>query len=366
MDQPYHMLSYIHESPEALRLTLQANEEKVKKIAADALTRKVDKVVVAGLGSSYTAAVMAAPLFYLHCPFPCLVLNAEDTKYYADRWIDERSLVVVISRSGERGAVVDTLKLANTNGALGVAVTGVADSLLAQNSRLTLVTQEGPEITFPKTKSVTTCAGMLMRLGLTLADTIDQMAVQRNQMLTNAPDILQKNIHAIEPRIKFLIPFITSHKNLNVVGSCSNYGVALEAAVKVQEASFITTRGDSIAGLLQGPIGALNSDWLVVALTMAEDEAQIQELLKLLRDFGAHAMVVHPTGMDFSSYCDKSIILVEGQDPFLAALQYLPVVQFMAYYWTVSRGMNPDEPSSMRKILGSILPPGRQEPELKK
>ena len=78
-------------------------------------------------------------------------MSAPELGYYAPRLVDVQTLVVVVSRSGERGAVVNALADSLQRGAFGVAVTGVADSLLAQTAQLTLLTAEGPEITFPKT-----------------------------------------------------------------------------------------------------------------------------------------------------------------------------------------------------------------------
>ncbi len=366
MNTSYHMLSYIHESPSTLEKTLQVNQETIQEIAQRARAMKVNKVVLSGLGSSYTAAVMAAPIFQQYCAFPTAVINSEEMNYYAERWIDGQSLVVVVSRSGERGAVIDTLNLANQKGALVVAVTGVADSLLAQNSKLSLITQEGPEITFPKTKSVTACAGIMMRLGLELAAADNVKAKKCLENLLALPALIDRTTKAIEPQLQALMPLVKKCRLLNVTGTCSNYGVALEAAIKVQEASFIPTRGDSTAGLLQGPVGALNPDWLVLALVMPEDLPLSKELLKLVKQFNAHSFAVVPQNLELGDVCEHPIKIPESVDPFLAALVYLPVVQLLAYYWTVEKGMNPDEPSSMESILKSILPPGRQEPELRK
>lgn len=366
MPAKYHMLDYIHESPAALDKTFQFNQAEAQEIVRRAKEMKVNKVVLTGLGSSHTAAMMAAPLFQQFCPLPTAIINSEECRYYASRWIDERSLVVVVSRSGERGAVIDAIKLANQKGSLAVAITGVADSLLAQNSRISLITQEGAEITFPKTKSVTACAGMMMLLGLELADEKDVQAKGLLKDLLTLPSRIDENTQAIEPRIQELMPAIKSCKLLNVTGTASNFGVALEAAIKAQEAAYVPTRGDSTAGLLQGPVGALNPDWLVMALVLPQDEALNLELLRLVRQFGAKSIAVHPKGIDLAKACDHSLLLPHGADPFLAALTYLPALQLLVYYWTVERGMNPDVPSSMNSILKSILPPGRKEPELRK
>jgi glucosamine--fructose-6-phosphate aminotransferase (isomerizing) len=362
----YHMLDYIHESPKALERTLQDIEKDIQAIAMKGHETGLERVVLSGVGSSYTSCLMAQPLFQVHCPMPVAVINSEESGYYAERWITDKSLVVVVSRSGERGAVIDTLKAAEEKGALGVAVTGVADSLLAQSARTALITREGPEITFPKTKSVITCTGTLLRLGLALADPTDSAAAERLAKLKAMPAIMADFIQIIEPQLQTLMPRIAAHKLVNVVGTGSNHGAALEAAIKVQEASYIPTRGDSTAGLLQGPVGALNPDWMVYALVLPQDLELTRQLLRLTQGFKAYNLAVHPAGLDLAGLADDEILTPHFDDPYLAALAYLTAVQLLAYYWTVERGMNPDAPSSMTSILEAILPPGREEPELRK
>jgi len=205
----------------------------------------------------------------------------------------------------------------------------------------------------------------MMLLGLELADEKDRAAKILLQQLMALPSRIEENTQALEPHIQELIPVIKDCRLLNVTGTCSNYGVALEAAIKAQEAAFIPTRGDTTAGLLQGPVGALNANWLVMALVMPQDEPLNRELLKLVRQFGAKSVGVYPKELDLPASCDYSLVLPNGADPFIAALAYLPALQLMVYYWTVERGMNPDVPSSMNSILESILPPGRNEPELR-
>ncbi len=248
-----------------------------------------------------------------------------------------------------------------------MAVTGVEDSLLAQHATTSILTKEGPEITFPKTKSVTTCAGILMRLALAFADEWNVgLDIKRYiKQLTTVPNIIDRNIVTCIDFINENLKWITQHSLLNVVGTCSNYGVALEAAVKVQEAAYVPTRGNTTAGLLQGPIGALNKDWLVVALVMQSDLVLSQELVELAHGFGAHSICVCEETLPSISNCDRQLFISTTNNPYLSALEYLPIVQLLTYYWAVEKGLNPDEPSSMDRILNSIVPKGRKEPEFR-
>lgn len=358
----YHMHHYIYESPASLRATLTDNESQIKTILQAGAKKKIDKVVLSGLESSFTAAAIAHPIFQIHCQYPVLLINSEEMGYYQDRWVDAHTLIISVSRSGERAAVIDTLKNANERGALIVAVTGVADGLLAQSAAITLLTREGPEITLPKTKSVVTCTAMLMCLGLAFSHAHDQQAAQRLQTLQHLAEPMEKTIRALDPQISAALPAIKQHKLINVVGTCSNHGVALEAAIKIQEAALIPTRGDSTAGLLQGPVGGLNADWLVVLLVMKEDLELSKQLLALVRDFRARSLVVCPQGLELEGLADHHIAIPDFDDPYLAGLVFLSAIQLLAYYLTVVRSLNPDKPKATDSILMSILPPGRQEP----
>ena len=364
--ETYHMIEYIREGPQALRRTLESNEAGIQSLIEEVRRRGIQRLVVSGVGSSFTAALMAAPIFRYHSSLPVHILPSTAHGYYASRLIDERSLVVVVSRSGERDWVVNALKEAVERGAYGVAMTGVADSLLAQQGQVTLLTQEGPEITFPKTKSVVTCAGLLMRLGLALASPDDEEALERLKTLRALPAKMEKTIGKAEPEIRSLMPSLVPHKVVVVGGTGSNYGVAMEAAVKLQETAYVPTLADDTGNVFHGPLGPVDRDWLIIPLVTAMDLRLSKQLLQLAGRFGAHRMAVVEPGLDLEGLADFSVTIPERADPLLAALLFLPPMQLLTYYWTVARGMNPDEPSVMRDMLDAMLPPGREEPELRR
>lgn len=364
----YKMIDYIYETPQVLRDTLAHNEKAIIQAVEKARTVPIRRILLTGLGSSYTAAMMAKPIFEQHAFLPVLVIEAEELAYYADHWITPDSLVIAASRSGERQSVVDAIDLARQHKAIGLAVTGVADSLLAQHAESVLLTQEGPEITFPKTKSVSACAAIFMRIGLEIARQW-QLSADSQPLI----DQLQHIPHHVEENIKrgsdFLqqhLDWIVQHHKLAVTGTCSNVGVALEASIKVQEASYVPTRGSSTAGLLQGPIGALDANWLLVAMLMESDLALNREMLELVDGFGAHSICVCDESIAEVPGCSRQIAIKTSQQPLLAALEYLPFIQLLAYHWTVAKAMNPDAPASMESILEKIVPQGRVEPEFRK
>jgi len=361
----YHMLEYIRENPAALQRTLDNNEAAIQSIAERVQQGRLRRVVVLGIGSSYTASMMAAPAFRYHSAIPTHVLPATELGHYATRMVDEYTLVVAVSRSGEREWVVNALKESIERGAFGVAMTGVADSLMAQNAQLALVTGEGPEVTFPKTKSVICCAGLLMRMALALATPDDDEATERLQALRASPDAIERTIQAVEPALRALIPAIQPLEPVVVVGTGSNYGVALEATVKIQETAYVATHCDDTGDLLHGPLGPFDEKWLLIPLITAFDLQLSKQLLRLTGKFGAHRLSIVEPGLDLEGLSDSVLRVPEPVDRLLAGLFYLPPLQLLTYYWTLAKGLNPDAPSAMRDVLDAILPPGREEPELR-
>jgi fructoselysine-6-P-deglycase FrlB-like protein len=126
MTEKYHMIDYIHEDASALRQTLEENEIQIERISSHAAESKIKRVIVCGTGSSFTAAVMATPIFRYHCPIPVHVLSASDLMYYMPRLVDRQTLVVGVSRSGERGQVVNAIQAATQLGASCAGMTGVS------------------------------------------------------------------------------------------------------------------------------------------------------------------------------------------------------------------------------------------------
>jgi glucosamine--fructose-6-phosphate aminotransferase (isomerizing) len=365
MSQHYHMIDYIHESPAALRRTFDSNADAIQTIVDRVRDAQIERIFILGIGSSYTAAVMAEPMFRYHCPLPTHVLPATELDYYLERLVDSHTLAVVVSRSGERDWVVNALKATIEQGAFGVAMTGSADSLLAQNAELVLLTGEGPEITFPKTKSVMACAALMMRLALALSDAESDETQARLDALLGAPDGIERVIATLEPSVQQLLPEIQAKSPVVVSGTGSNYGAALEMAVKLQETAYVATHADDTGDVLHGPLGAMDGSWLLVPLVTAYDYEINKQLLTLAGKFGVTRLSIAEPGLDMAGLAEHTLTLPDRVDPMLTALTYLPVLQMMTYYWALAKGLNPDVPDSMRDILDAILPEGREEPELR-
>jgi glutamine---fructose-6-phosphate transaminase (isomerizing) len=360
----YQMLDYIHEGPTAIRRTLERSEEAVVHLVDKTRRAGIEKLVVTGVGSSWTAPMMAAPLINHYASLPVKFLPSTELLYYADEWLGPQTAVITVSRSGERKWVVDSLRMARERRSISVAVTAIEDSLLAQQADVTLLTHEGPEVTFAKTKSVLASAALLMRLGLAFAES-SETASEQAEVLRTMPGHLERLINEVEESIRLSVPSLLDRDHVLLAGSLGNYGVALEGAMKLHEAAYLPSQADYLGNALHGAIGALDARWLAVVMYMENDLMLAHELTRLLRQFDVlcFCLGASPAGSEMACDFYQPLHLPDG--PLLAPLLFLPPIQLLSYYWAVARGKNPDKPEYMRRVLDAMLPPGREEPELR-
>lgn len=357
------MYGYIHEQPEAVTKTLHAVEARLGDLADLVAARHPKRMVVAGFGSSYTAAQIAAPVLRRHVPIATSVVVATDI--VADRGVvlDPETVAVFVSRSGERGWLVDSVEAAREGGALCVAVTGSESSLLAQRSQFVIGTAEGPEGAYSKTKSVITTAAALMQLGLALDADRGAEWQARRDALSAIPQVIEASVAVADEALNANKDWLARHQSTLVTGSGGNYGVAHEGALKIQEAAGWVAQYENTGDAIHGALGVLGPDWLVVSLVGAGDYRLGAAFLDLVREFGADRLCIAKTGLPEMPRAEQVIELPSVADSLVAPLAYLPTLQLLTYHMAVARDLDPDHPVYAETMLRAMLPKGRTEPD---
>lgn len=364
METQYLMIGYIHENGAALNRTLEDNEASVRELAEWARSRTLERIILTGIGSSWTAIVAARLAYEKLVDIPTVALPATELPYYGQELVNERTLPIVVSRSGERGYVVSALQRMAGLGAETVAMTGVADSLLAQEADRALITGEGPEITYPKTKSVISCMGLLIRLALELSS-----HPAKNKLLEElkkCPQYIEETVAQTEPAVKAVVDEAKGLDKMVIAATGANIGAAEEGALKIQETAFLTTRAQDTGNLLHGYLCDFSEGWLITLLISEKDLRLSKETLRVLKALGARTLCITDPDLELDGLADHQIALPLTVSMIFEPLLFLPPLQLMTYYWTVTKGLNPDAPSTMRTVLDAILPPGREEPEFRK
>jgi glucosamine--fructose-6-phosphate aminotransferase (isomerizing) len=357
------MLEYIREQPQAVARTLDGIDPALQSLRDLVARRSPKRLVVAGFGSSYTAAQMAEPMLRRHVPIPVFVVVATELAGNPSITIDPETLVVFVSRSGERGWLIDTLAEVRARGAICVALTASQTNLLAQKSDHVIETGEGPEASYPKTKSVLAAASALQSLALSFDKVPGKEWRAHRDALAAIPDLLALAIEESERMIEPLGGWLARHRFAFVTGTGGNVGTAHEGALKIQEAAGLIGQWDNSGDTLHGALGVLNADWVYVGLVTTNDHLLHKSLFELVGSFGADCICVLERGLRMNGSIESVVEVPVAGDPLVAPLLYLPALQMITYFAGTAQGLDMDEPEFSAKMLRSMLPVGREEPD---
>ncbi|MCU1491833.1 MAG: glucosamine--fructose-6-phosphate aminotransferase (isomerizing) [Acidimicrobiaceae bacterium] len=353
----HRMLSYIFEDADALDRTLKASTEQVADIVAEAKKRGCKRVILSGVGSSYTAALAARPVFDNLVDLPTYVLPATELALFP-KLVNADALLLLLSRSGERKFLLDALATAEKAQALTVAVTGAAESLLAQRADRVVLTAEGPEASFPKTKSVIAGIGVFTAFGLALAG---RGAEELGLPLISG--LINEALADARPALDAMAAELFACDQVIIAGTAGNFGAAMEMQIKLQESALVTAQFMDTGNLFHGPLCVLNEKWLIILAVTAGDADVSSETIRLVRELGAKSLALVPSGVVLEHAADFTIELPKTPSDLFAPLVSLPVLQLLSYLWTVAKGVNPDSPPGSGVIMSALLPDGRVEAE---
>jgi glucosamine 6-phosphate synthetase-like amidotransferase/phosphosugar isomerase protein len=356
------MLEYIREQPAAIDRTLAGIDGQVESAVDLIRRRSCRRLVVTGFGSSYTAALMAKPALLRHSPLPAEIAVATDLVTPGSIEVDDETAVVLVSRSGERGWIIRALEEVHRRRATCIALTASASSMLAQSAECVVLTSEGPESAFAKTKSVATTAAALIRMALGMSAT-KSSAVASLERLRDLPALMASSLGDLEAKVEGLAGWIGEHTETMVTGASGGYGVALETAIKIQEAASVVAYPDQTGNALHGALGVLGPQWLFVSFVSEADLQISASLLQLVGEFRAHRLAVATRGTEVALAAENSIVVPDAGDPLLQPILSLPAGQFLAVFWAMQRNLNPDQPAFASTMLRAMLEPGRAEPD---
>lgn len=333
-----HMAREIAEQPEAVRRTL----EHLLPLRADLRSRFEGRrrVLFVARGSSDNAAIYGRYLLEVAAGVNAGLAAPSVATHYRSRLDLSDALVVSVSQSGSTQEIVESQAWARSCGAATVAITNVAESPLAADADLALVTQAGPEVAVPATKSyvaqLTATAVLADALGAGVADDLasvpDQVASMCDLDVSAAVSSLAAADHVV------------------VSGRGLLMGTALETALKLEETCLVPVRGYSYADLRHGPISVV-SGGVVAVLVAAADGPLAEPMVELagdLRHRGAQVLGIGgSTG--FASACDVHLAgprLPETVTPLATIVPAQLTVERLAR----AQGLDPDNPRGLAKV----------------
>jgi glutamine---fructose-6-phosphate transaminase (isomerizing) len=338
------MAREIAEQPAAARRTLDhllPERERLRSLAAG---RR--RVLMVARGSSDNAAIYGRYLLEVAAGVPAGLAAPSVATHYGAHLDLSDTLVVSVSQSGATAEIVETQQWARRCGAATVAVTNVAGSPLAAEADVALVTQAGPELAVPATKTY-------LAQVLALAVLADALGADLGDSLARVPDAVASLLAA---DVTDAARALASADEVVVSGRGLLLGTALETALKLEETCLRPVRGYSYADLRHGPISVVTGGVLAVLVAAADGPlAQpMEELADDLRTRGARILGIGGTAA-FAGRCD---VHLAGPDlPEVVA----PIASIVPAQLTIERlardlGLDPDNPRGLAKVTRTDAP----------
>jgi glucosamine--fructose-6-phosphate aminotransferase (isomerizing) len=358
---PHFMLKEIHEQPDALRSALRGRIDDdglvdLPDILLDEKhLRALDQVTIVACGSAWIAGLVTKYAIERLARVHCDVQPSSEFRY-ADPLVDERTLVVAFSQSGETADTMAAVREARKQGATVIAVTNVVGSALSMEADGVVYMQSGPEICVAATKTMLNqlACGMLLALRLGQARGVLEDDEHRRiaAALTEAPELVAKAL-LLEPQLAEMAQRYAHTRNAMYIGRGINFPVALEGALKLKEISYIHAEGYAAGELKHGPIALLDPDVPVVAVatrsrTLPKMVSNIQEVSS--RDAPVIALVTEGEN-PFDAGFVRDLIEVPFTDELISPLVNIVPLQLFAYHVAVERGCDVDQPRNLAKSV---------------
>lgn len=355
----HFMLKEIMEQPRALKATIEPRIREGRiQLEGFALTKEelqgIRRVVITACGSAYHAGCVGRYVMEELTRIPVEVDIASELRY-RHPIIDEHTLVIVISQSGETADTIAALKECKNLGAQTLAIVNVVGSTVAKLAHSVLYTWAGPEIAVATTKGYTTQLAVLTLLAVYMAGELGRLDETRYARLVEGiaalPERSQRAID-LNRRMETLAQKYHSTDSLFFIGRNLDYAVAMEASLKLKEISYIHSEAYAAGELKHGTIALIDQGRLVVAL--ACHTALFDKLMSNVKEVkarGARVLGVVQEGEHRIFAEADDALLVPQTDPLLLPIPEIIPLQLFAYYVAKAKGCDIDKPKNLAKSV---------------
>jgi glucosamine--fructose-6-phosphate aminotransferase (isomerizing) len=353
-------LKEIYEQPHAIQECLRGRVDPSGAVSlpeldaiADKLAR-AERVYVVGCGTASYAAHVGAYLIQDWVGLPATMQIGSEMRYSPPP-IDDRTLVIGVSQSGETADTLAPLKLAEERGATVVVVTNVVGSAITREADAVCYLQAGPEIAVASTKAFVTQVLVLQMIALHLAGARGTLSENRlrtfGQALRSLPRLAAETLRTA-PQIKKLAQRYARARDFIFIGRGVGFPIAMEGALKLKELSYVHAEGYAAGELKHGPIALLDPETplLAVATAGAVYEKVVSNVAEA-RARSAPIIAIATEGDEHIDHYAHDVIYVpETPEPISPVIAVLPL-QLLAYEIAVARGTDVDQPRNLAKSV---------------
>ena len=356
----HFMLKEIYEQPQSLRDAMLGRFEKDSNLVhlgglkeKEDVLRDVRRIIIAACGTSWNAGLIGEYMIEEHLEIPVEVEYASEFRY-RNPIIEEGTMVLVISQSGETADTLAAMQEAKKKGAVILSICNVVGSSIARESDGGIFLHAGPEIGVASTKAFTSQIAVLFLLTLFLARVRGKKEVLSSDLtnkLREIPGQVQQILDKKDQIIKIAQLYGDSN-NFLYLGRGYNYPVALEGALKLKEISYIHAEGYPAAEMKHGPIALIDKNMPVVFIATTDRVyAKVLNNIEEVRTRGGKVIAIaNEQNNEISEMVDHVLYVPETIDVLTPILSVIPL-QLLAYHIAVMRGCDVDKPRNLAKSV---------------
>ena len=357
----HFMLKEIHEQPRAVRDTIagrlqeQQGDVYLEDLGyEDQALQAVQRMVIVACGTSWHAALTGKFLIEGHCRIPVEIDIASEFRY-RNPVIDEKTLVMVISQSGETADTLAALREAKRLGAMNLAICNVLDSSIAREASGVIYTHAGPEIGVASTKAFVTQLTALYLFTVRFGRALGRLSIQQGRQmiadLKRVPELLEQSLLLNDQTEKIARQYMHARDFL-YLGRGRNFPIALEGALKLKEISYIHAEGYPAGEMKHGPIALIDEEVPVVVLVPKNStyEKTVSNMEEVIARGGRVIALCSAGDHEVRDKAEAVLELPTFSDDLDPILLSVPL-QLLAYHIAVLKGTDVDQPRNLAKSV---------------
>ena len=354
------MLKEIHEQPKAIRDTMAGRISMDKNMILDDLKitkedlENIDRVFIVACGTAYHAGLVGKNVIESLAKIPVEVDIASEFRY-RNPLVTDKSLVIVVSQSGETADTLAALRNCKTIGATIVALTNVVGSSVSREADHVLYTLAGPEISVASTKAYTTQVIGMYMIAMTFAKILGRLKSDRLDKLKEELLDLPGKVELVledKDKIKAIAEKIYKEEDMFYLGRGLDYAVALEGSLKLKEISYIHSEAYAGGELKHGPIALIEDGTKVITLLTQEalKEKMVSNVVEIKARGAKVIGICYEGTKGLEEVLDEIIYIPRTLDMFSPVLS-VAVLQLLSYYIAKARGCDIDKPRNLAKSV---------------
>ena len=353
-----YMLKEIFEQPNSIRETIGSRFKLGENCSFDDLTLSKDylnslnKIYIIGCGTAMYAGLVGKDIIEKLCKIPAEVEIASEFRY-RDPIIDNKTLCIYISQSGETADTIAALKLAKSKGAKTLSISNVIGSSITREADYIIYTHAGPEIAVASTKAYTSQIVLIAILAIHFAEILESADKEVIEHLKSDILDLPAKITTLLNNTEEIQEFakkIYTQKDIFFLGRGVDYHVALEGSLKLKEISYIHSEAYAAGELKHGPIALIENGITVVGIMTIPNlvEKCVSNMQEVISR-GANTLIITNQNLPNSNF--NYVINIPETNPLISPILSVIPMQLLAYYISKNKGLDVDKPRNLAKSV---------------